>query len=320
MICEKKLKGSFKGFWMLSNKVKRRLENLKELPSIPTIISSVLDEIEDANYNARSIAKLIEQDQVLTARILRVANSPYYGLTRSISTIDTAIVLLGSNIIKEILLGLLLHKIFANVKSKILDTKNFWKYTIFCGAASRFIARKMKYKIVSEAFVTGLMHDIGILIEMNNFRNSFSKVRKLQLEKGYSIIDAELEIFGCTHSDIAEWIAEKWNFPEKISQALKYHHIPFYISDTGGYSDDFISNPIFNGLKNPLAAITAISEWFAYECGMKNWDTSNNEPTYYISNEFVMHMVDDELLNYESALIVLKQGIINEYEKCAVSF
>jgi HD-like signal output (HDOD) protein len=304
---------------MLSSKVKRKLENLKELPSIPTVLSSVLSEIENADYNAKSIAKLIEQDQGLTARILKVANSPYYGLARTISTIDTAIILLGSNIIREILLSLLLQRIFTNVKSKVFNIKNFWKYSIFCGAASKFIARKMKYRIVSEAFVTALMHDIGILIEMDNFKNNFIKVRRLQAEKGYSIIEAELEIFECTHSDIGAWIAEKWNFPEKISNALKFHHRPFYISDAEEYSDEFIASPVFNRLKYPLAAITSMSEWFANECGMKKWDISN-APNYYIGDEFIMKMVDDELLNYKSALIVTKQSIMVEHEKCIVNF
>jgi len=304
---------------MLSNKVRRWLENLKELPSIPTVISSVLNEIENTNYSARNIAKLIEQDQGLTAKILKVANSPYYGLVRSISTIDTAIIILGSNIIKEILLGLLIQKIFTNVRTKILDTKSFWRYSIFCGAASRFISRKLKYKIVSEAFVTGLMHDIGILVLMQHSRNNFSKVRRLQAKERYSLIESELEVFECTHSDIGAWISEKWNFPDKISRALEHHHSPFYIADNEEYSDDFIINPTINKLKYPLAAITSISEWFANECGMKTWD-KHTEPTYYISNEFIMNMVDDELLNYDSALVVLKQGIIDEYEKCAVNF
>ena len=304
---------------MLSNKVRKKLENIKELPSIPNVLTSVLNEIDNPDYNAKHIAKLIEQDQGLTARILKVANSPYYGLARTISTIDTAIILLGSNVIREILLALLLHKIFTKTKSKMLNTKSFWKYSIFCGAASRFIARKMKYRIVSEAFVTALMHDIGILIEMDNFRNGFAKVRTLQKEQGYSIIEAELEVFECTHSDIGAWIAERWNFPEKIINALAFHHSPFYISDAEEYAEDFVFNPVFADLKYPLAAITSISEWFANECGMKDWD-KNNEPNYYISNEFIMDMVDDELLDYESALIILKQGIIDEYEKCAVNF
>ncbi|MCL2040130.1 MAG: HDOD domain-containing protein [Bacteroidetes bacterium] len=304
---------------MLSNKIRRKLENLKELPSIPSVISNVLNEIDAPDYSAKYIAKLIEQDQGLTARILKMANSPYYGLVRTISTIDTAIIILGSNTIKEILLSLLMQKIFTKTRSKLLNTKSFWQYSIFCGAASRFIARKMKYKIVSEAFVTGLMHDIGILVAMDNFRNNFSKVRKLQTEEGYSIIEAELEVLECTHSDIGAWITEKWNFPEKISNALKFHHTPFYVADEEYYSDDFISNPTFNKLKYPLATITSISEWFAFECGMKNWDT-NNEPTYYATNEFIMNMVDDELLDYDSALVVLKQGIMDEYEKCSVNF
>jgi HD-like signal output (HDOD) protein len=304
---------------MLSAKVKRKLDTLAELPSIPTVISAVLDEIENVNYNAKHIASLIEQDQGLTAKILRVANSPLYGLTRTISTIDLAIVILGSNIIKEILISLLMQKIFQKVDSKTFDTKSFWKYSIFCGSTSRYVARKLKYKLVSEAFVTGLMHDIGLLILMDKFRNNFAKVRRLQTAFGMSLIEAEIEVFECTHADIGAWIAEKWNFPQKIIKALEFHHSHFFIADEEDYSDNFILNPNFEQLKFPLAAIVSIAEWLSFECGIKEWDKGNTEPNYYIGNEFLMKMVDGEILKPDAALTILKQEVMNEFEKVYIS-
>jgi HD-like signal output (HDOD) protein len=110
---------------MLSNKVKQKLMALTELPSIPAVLTAVFNEIDNPNTSAKSIASLIEQDQGLTARVLKAANSPLYGMTRSISTIDLAIVILGTAVIKEILLLLFAQKIFQKTNSKLFNAKRF---------------------------------------------------------------------------------------------------------------------------------------------------------------------------------------------------
>jgi HD-like signal output (HDOD) protein len=302
---------------MLSAKVKKKLDSMTDLPSIPVVITSILSEIENENYSAKHVASLMEKDQGLVAKLLKVANSPLYGLTKTISTIDLAIVILGSNVIREILISLLLQKLFRKIDSKIFDIKEFWKYSMFCGSAARFLARKFKYKLVSEAFIAGLMHDIGILILMDKFKNNFAKVRKLQENSGYTLIEAELEIFECTHCDVGAWLAERWNFPDKIIKTLEFHHTPFFIADEENYEDEFVFKPTFSKLKYPLTAIVSMAEWLSYECDMKKWDAENTQHSYYIGDEFIMNLVDDEFLKAESALAILKQGAMDEYEKSA---
>ena len=110
---------------MLSSKVRQKLNAMIELPSIPTVLTAILNEMDDENFSTKSIATLIEQDQGLTARIIRVANSPFYGIARFISSIDHAIIILGSNTIKEIIVVLLTQRIFQKTNSKIFNTKKF---------------------------------------------------------------------------------------------------------------------------------------------------------------------------------------------------
>ncbi len=302
---------------MLSDKVKSKLESLSDLPAIPVVVASVLQEMDNPNFNAKHIASLIEQDQGLSAKILKVANSPFYGLTRKISTIDLAIVILGSNILKEILISILLQKVFRNVSTDILDIKSFWQYAVFCGATARYLARKFKYKLVSETFISGLMHDIGILVLLDKFKINFSKVRKLQKNEGYTLTEAEMEIFECTHADVGAWIAERWNLPEKITAAFLYHHTPFYIADEEEYEDEFVSNPNFSQLKYPLAAITAMAEWLSFDFDYKKWDAQYRQPLYYITDELVASIVDVEILGRDSAMSILHQGVIDEYAKAS---
>ena len=122
---------------MLDKKIQKKLESSSQVPTIPHVITQVLNAVEDENLSALALASIIEQDQSLTMRVLTVANSPIYGFSRRISTIDLAIVVMGLKTIKEIVLSLAIQRFFARVRKDLFDTRDFWQYSVFCGAASR---------------------------------------------------------------------------------------------------------------------------------------------------------------------------------------
>jgi len=214
---------------MLSTTIRKRLDRLTELPAVPFVISELLNSLEDQNIKAKSIASLIERDQTLTARVLRVANSPFYGFVRKISTIELAVVLLGLNTIKEIVVSLILQRLFTKAKPGLLEIHLFWQYSVFCGTCSRMLARRMGYRLAGEAFVAGLMHDIGILIINEYFSKQMLEIKKLQGLKNISLTDAEkIVLDNTTHCDIGAWFAEKWNLPDQLCDAIRFHHSTFY--------------------------------------------------------------------------------------------
>lgn len=307
---------------MLDQSIKKKLEISSNLPSIPLIISEVLNAIDNPSISAAALANIIERDQSLTARVLTVANSPFYGFARKISTIDLAIVVMGTNTIKEIVLSLIIQRIILKRISLIFNTKSFWQYSVFCGACSRFLARKLGYRLSGEAFVSGLMHDLGILVILQNLPKEFQLIRKLQSDNGLSFVEAENKILNCNHCDIGAWLAEKWFLPEKLCDSIKYHHTTqneFKIINNSNLvsSDNIESNN--DDVEQPLTMIVAMTEWFAQELGFKLWaNEENNRSKLYLADVVLEDMKKHDILEPDSAFETLKIEILDEYEKASV--
>ncbi|MFP4368974.1 MAG: HDOD domain-containing protein [Candidatus Kapaibacterium sp.] len=302
---------------MLDPVIQRRLENFSELPSIPAVISQVLKALDNSDISASSLAAIIERDQTLTARVLRVANSPFYGFSRKIATIDLAIVVMGLNTIKEIVLSLIIQRYFTKVGKNVFDVNLFWHYSVFCGSASRYLARKLKYRLAGEAFVAGLMHDLGILVIIEVFRSSWIKIKELQKIKNMDLITAENAVLNCTHADIGAWVAEKWNLPDKLCAAIHNHHTSFK-SLNGNKEFNSDSLDFSEEISQPLTAIVSMAEWFAEIMEFKKWDQSPNRPELYLSEEVFGNIYEDGLYDPNSAFEILKQEILSEYQKASV--
>ncbi len=309
---------------MLSPKVKRKLESLKDLPTIPTVMSQVLTALDNPDVSAASLAKIIENDQSLTAKVLKVANSPFYGFARKISTIDLAVVVMGINTIKEIILSLIIQKFFSKIQKSTFDVNAFWQYSVFCGTASRVLARKLGYRLAGEAFVTGLMHDIGVLVLVESFSSDFIKIRALQDQKGLSMPEAEMLVLDTTHAEIGAWIAEKWNLPDRLCVALSHHHTYFMdILHEKVINDEQTNREIvdadgFGAIDEPLTAIVSMSEWFAKQMGYMEWTHDKNAAPLYLSNEIFDGEDNSDFLDKNSAFTILKQELTDEFEKASV--
>lgn len=301
---------------MLSNQVRIKLERLRDLPTIPNVMADVLNAIEDPDINASRLAKIIETDQSLTAKILKTANSPYYGFVRKISTIDLAIVVMGLNTIKEIVLSLVVHKFFSKIDPRVFNVKHFWEYSVFCGSTARLLARKLGYKLAGEAFVAGLMHDIGILILVEYFKNDYKNVFNLAYNSKLSELEAEKKLLGFTHAEIGFWIAEKWNLPAPLCNSILNHHTHF---------SNFLKNKSlvtesvdFNEIAQPLTAIVSLAEWFAFIMGKMDWLPVYEDYELYLSKEVFDDISDDEIFEPNSAFELLKKEIEEEFLKASV--
>ncbi|MDD3124935.1 MAG: HDOD domain-containing protein [Candidatus Kapabacteria bacterium] len=303
---------------MLDIKLRRRLETMTRIPTIPYVISQVLAAVDNENLSASALAKMIERDQTLTMRVLTVANSPFYGFSRRISTIDLAIVILGLNTIKEIVMSLAIQKFFTNVGKTLFDVKGFWKYSVLCGAAGRVLARKMEYKLAGEAFVAGLVHDIGILILIQYFASDFAEIRKKQRNNGMTFVEAENAVLHCTHADIGAWLARKWKLPENIEQAVLFHHLDYVeakLIHTRMQRKKKNSDEDFD---QPLTIIVALSEWFAAQMGFKSWACEDlRQSNLFLADDLIEEMSDHDLLSPDSVIEVIKQEIQDEYLKAS---
>jgi HD-like signal output (HDOD) protein len=307
---------------MFEKRIEQKLESIRNLITIPVVAQQVLAAVDDPTMNAATISALLEQDQSLVARILRVANSPFYGFARKISTVELAIVVLGTNAIKEIIYGLSVKKIFKKVQSLGFDIESFWTYSLFCGSAARVIARKLQYKLAGEAFVAGLMHDIGILVIVQHFSQDYIKIKKLMHERNLSLIEAEMAVLNTTHSEIGAWLVQKWNLPDKLIQSILNHHIHF--TDFLKFDSENLVKESFDAdsddfeiIDQPLTAIVSIAEWFARKYKFYQWNTEKNQSTLYISNE-LFNDLDEEIMDTESSINLLQNEIYEEFVKASV--
>ncbi len=213
---------------MSKKELDRIINKIKELPTLPSVILQINRVLRDENTTIEKVVDIIERDSSLTSKVLRLANSSYYGLSYNVDTLTRAIVVLGFNTVKNLAVTVSLLKIFDNPLISSFDIKELWLHSLGCAIASKTLISKKRDPLLHEkAFVCGILHDIGKLALYTNLPADVSRVmEKLKKNKNQTFHEAEKEILDFTHSDIGALIAEKWHFPRELSDAIKFHHSP----------------------------------------------------------------------------------------------
>ena len=201
------------------------LMNIYNLPPIPKFMTEVINLLSDTTTSVSKLNKVISKDQSLVTKILTIANSPFYGLQRKVSTIEFAILLLGFDELKSIVSTLSMIESFKNKSDKYLNQKEFWQHSFLTGVASKRIADDLGVANSQEAFVGGFLHDLGISVIHRYFHSKFVQIHQL-FSEGATLKDAENEVLGLTHAEVGFFLAEKWNFPVDLCDAVLNHHTP----------------------------------------------------------------------------------------------
>ncbi|MFN4246011.1 MAG: HDOD domain-containing protein [Brevinematia bacterium] len=204
----------------------RIIENTTPLPFIVGIL---LKKLEDPEVSIKEIENLLEKDPLLVAKVLKMSNSAYYGFPRMISTVKEAIVVLGLNTIRSIVLAISIRSVMRVDSSGYLFSSvgGLWEHSMLAAGGARIIARKLKLHDPEKYFVAGLLHDIGKIV-----LSSFAKEYKIEFLKNFllhnkSISQSEEEMFGVSHNVIGHLLANYWNLPQFISDVVLYHDDPF---------------------------------------------------------------------------------------------
>ncbi|HPN37637.1 MAG TPA: HDOD domain-containing protein [Melioribacteraceae bacterium] len=201
------------------------LSNIYNLPSMSEIMLEVSKLLDNPNTNTALLSKKIGKDPGLATKILSIANSPLYGLPRKVSTIDFAILIIGYQDIKNIVIALSMIESFKNKSDKYLEQKEFWLHSLLCGNASKRIAEDLGYRFGGEAFVTGLLHDLGVPVMHKYFHTPFLEIYNRVINNVYCL-DAEKEILGYTHQEMGKFLTNKWNLPSHLCDSINNHHHP----------------------------------------------------------------------------------------------
>lgn len=215
---------------------KLSLENIvsavDDLPALPHVVVQVMKLTEDPNSTAQDINNVLSQDQAMTARVLKLANSAFYGFPRRISTVTDAIVLLGFKTIKSIVMAASVSDILAGkMEGYALEPGELWKHSQASALAARHIARKVKYFQLDLAYTAALLHDIGKVILNNAMQDAYREVVNVVMEKNIPFYEAEIEVLGFSHAEIGARVAEKWNLPSDLVEAIAFHHNPEEATD-----------------------------------------------------------------------------------------
>jgi putative nucleotidyltransferase with HDIG domain len=180
--------------------------------------------LNDPSSDARDLAKVIEVDQSITAKILKLVNSAQYNLSHKVDNVTQAISLLGYRNISHIVMTIAVFDTLKAVTNSVFDRRAFWKHCIATGLLSKRIAAESAYPIPEDLFTAGLLHDIGKVFMDGYMNEDFKKIINLAEEKGVPFYQAEEELFDVNHSMIGEWIARTWQLPLHVTAVIKHHH------------------------------------------------------------------------------------------------
>jgi diguanylate cyclase (GGDEF)-like protein len=207
----------------MSTQVREKLAKCVDLPSLPAVAIQILSLCHRDEPDMGQIAKLISSDPALTAKILRLTNSPMYGLKNEIRSVSHAICLLGLSAIRPLALS---FSLVNGLKSK--DKKAFtwfWKRSLMTAVAARELAQAKGFRLVEEAFMAGLLQDIGILALRQLVGTDYASIAREGVRHDI-LAEAEMEVFGEDHASIGGWLTERWKLPAILCTAITYSHTP----------------------------------------------------------------------------------------------
>jgi Predicted signal transduction protein len=209
---------------------RRFIENMAQLPSLPAVVSHLIKVVSSPETSAEDAAEIIEKDPALTTRVLRLANSAFYGIPRSVSSVQSAVVILGFNSIKSLVLSASVMQMFPHNDTKnILDRVRFWKHSIICAVVAKTIAQSVMNTVFLDpqsAFCAGIMHDIGKLIFELFSPREYAIICGVSREKNAPLFLVESAAMGMNHADVGRILSDKWGLPLDLEQTMVYHHDP----------------------------------------------------------------------------------------------
>ena len=207
--------------------LKALLHKINQLRPMSKTMNRVLSVIESNPFSIEEIKREIYQDQALTANILKICNSPYYGFAQRVSNLSQGIVLLGLNTIKRILISLSFKDVLTpSINGYSLKQGEFFKHALGCAFMAEVIAKEKQYPEPEVVFTAGLLHDVGKIILDQVAAGKFHLVMRKVLGEKKPFLEAEKEILGYTHSQVGEMVAQQWHLPEILTEAIAFHHTP----------------------------------------------------------------------------------------------
>jgi len=203
-----------------SNILRHRIQNIGSLPTVPESLRKLSRIIENPKVSLNEISSFVQSDPAITFRILKMVNSAAYGFPGRIASVSHAIMLLGMNVVKGLLLGISVFELMQKAM------QGLYEHSMGCAAAARIIAQQKGLREPEEVYVGGLLHDIGKVVMTLEFTDAYEAALACVVTENISIGEAEKYFFADNHAALGGVLAEKWRFPKRLTETILYHHTP----------------------------------------------------------------------------------------------
>jgi putative nucleotidyltransferase with HDIG domain len=239
----------------MGNDARQLIERVDDLPPLPAVAARVMSMADDDKSSALDMAQVLSSDQALTAKLIRISNSAYYGFARKVSTVREAVVVLGMKQVRQVAVGASLMNTFNGRREDddVFDIDLFWGHSVAVGIASEAVAKKTRAARPEDAFTAGILHDIGRLVLRMTMPREFRQAMILA-RQGIPLREAELEATGYAHDEIGQALGEKWKFPAHLVDAVARHH-------------NEAATPERDGLEGVVAKANSLVLYYGLYCG-----------------------------------------------------
>ncbi len=210
---------------MIDRRILAKLLEVKDLPTLPEIMNKILETIEDDSSSAQDLTDLLEQDHAISARLLRMANSAFYGLRYPVDSIRRAVVVIGFNEVRQLALATSVFDTLSSRDQFALDPEDFWMHSLGAAKAAQVLAKDhLRVKSAESCFTAGLLHDIGKYVLAFVLEDEYGDIVLEAKEGNRALREVELEKLETTHGEVGQWIAMRWRLPMALSDVMMNLH------------------------------------------------------------------------------------------------
>jgi len=208
--------------------LKEMVAKIDALPSLPSLYAEIVDELMSPNASIQKIGQIIAKDLGMTTKVLQLVNSAFFALSRHISDSTQAVSLLGLDTVKALVLTVEVFSKFDQDKLAAFDIEGLWNHSMATGQLVRCIVRfeAADKQLLDDAYMAGLLHDIGKLVLMDNYPGQYKEVQMMLEHDHLTRADAEIQILGASHAEVGAYLLGLWGLPDPIVEAVAFHHRP----------------------------------------------------------------------------------------------
>jgi len=206
--------------------IEELIRKTHSLASMPEVYYRAKEMLEDPDHDLQTLAEVLESDAGLTTRLLRLVNSPLYGLPRRVDRVSYAVQLLGNNTIRDLLTATMVVRFFARIATQLVDMSSFWHHCVYSGLVARQLGQRCRVLHDERMFVAGLLHDVGQLVLFQFQPVASALALSLAEPRDDGLYRAELTAHGYTHAEVGAELLKLWRLPNGLEECVRYHHAP----------------------------------------------------------------------------------------------